>query len=240
MITQNTNLNWKESDYLADILGLDPIPRGEKETVLIIESDEKSIGLVVDKLLGDQDILQKKLSPPLYKVKNISGITNLASGELCLILNMQDILHYDFNKSITLANTPKLLTTDILSYKRILVVDDSMTTRSMIKNILTNVGYAVDAVLDAPEALVKLKISHYDLIITDINMPKIDGYEFIESLRNDEMYMDIPIIAISAIPYETAAKRLSKLKIEGYVQKDSFNQSVFLDLVKEVLTKYHV
>ena len=77
-----------------------PEPRGEKETILIIESDEKTIGLVVDKLLGDQDILQKKLSAPLYKVKNISGITNLASGELCLILNMQDILHYYFNKAI--------------------------------------------------------------------------------------------------------------------------------------------
>ena len=226
--------------YLADILGLEPLPRGEKETVLIIESDEKSIGLVVDKLLGDQDILQKKLSPPLYKVKNISGITNLASGELCLILNMQDILHHDFNKAITLANPPKLLTTDILAYKRILVVDDSMTTRSMIKNILINVGYSVDAVLDAPEALVKLKLSHYDLIITDINMPKMDGYEFIEVLRNDEMYMDIPIVAISAIPYDTAAKRLNKLRIEGYVQKDIFNQAEFLDLVKEVLTKHHV
>ena len=133
-----------------------------------------------------------------------------------------------------------LLTTDILAYKRILVVDDSMTTRSMIKNILINVGYSVDAVLDAPEALVKLKLSHYDLIITDINMPKMDGYEFIEVLRNDEMYMDIPIVAISAIPYDTAAKRFNKLRIEGYVQKDIFNQAEFLDLVKEVLTKHHV
>ena len=63
--------------YLSDILELEPVPRGDKETILIIESDEKTIGLVVDKLLGDQDILQKKLSPPLYKVKNISGITNI-------------------------------------------------------------------------------------------------------------------------------------------------------------------
>ena len=225
--------------YLADILGLEPLPRGEKETVLIIESDEKSIGLVVDKLLGDQDILQKKLSPPLYKVKNISGITNLASGELCLILNMQDILHYDFNKAITSSNVPRLLSNDILSYKRILVVDDSMTTRSMIKNILINIGYSVDAVLDATEALVKLKLGHYDLIITDINMPKMDGYEFVEILRLDEMFMDIPIIVISSIPRDTAIKRFNKSKIDGYMQKDLFNQTQFLDMVKEILTKNH-
>ena len=208
--------------YLSDILGLKPVPRGDKETILILEADEKTIGLVVDKLLGDQDILQKKLSPPLYKVKNISGITNLASGELCLILNMQDIMHYDFNKAMTASNT-QLLPPDALAYKRILVVDDSITTRTMIKNILMNIGYMVDAVLDAPEALVKLKLNHYDLIITDLTMPKIDGYEFIERLKNDEMYMDIPIIVMSSLQENKARKKLAQYNIEYYISKDNFN-----------------
>ena len=226
--------------YLSDILELEPLPRGEKETVLIIESDEKSIALVVDKLLGDQDILQKKLSPPLYKVKNVSGITNLASGELCLILNMQDILHYDFNKAIASGGPTKMLTTDVLSYKRILIVDDSMTTRSMVKSILMNIGYGVDAALDATEALVKLKLNHYDLIITDLSMPKVSGFTFIERLKNDEMYMDIPIMIISCTPKEVAMNQLRRFKIEGYIQKDTFNQIVFVEKVKEILTKYHV
>lgn len=225
--------------YLADILGLEPIPRGEKETILIIESDEKVIGLVVDRLLGDQDILQKKLSPPLYKVRNISGITNLASGEMCLVLNMQDILHCDFNKTIAATNAPKILTTDMLSYKRILVVDDSMTTRTMIKNILLNIGYSVDAALDGSEAIVKLKLNHYDLIITDLNMPKLNGHKLIEQLKNDEMYMDIPVIVMSSDPKENALKKLKQYKLEGYITKDAFNQTVFVDMVKEILTKYH-
>ena len=225
--------------YLSDILKLKAIPRGEKETILIIEADDKTIGLVVDKLLGDQDILQKKLSPPLYKVKNISGITNLASGELCLILNMQDILHYDFNKAISSAQDPKLLPNDILSYKRILVVDDSITSRTMIKNILMNIGYSVDAVLDVEEALVKLKINHYDLIITDLTMPKIDGYEFVERLKNDEMYADIPVIVMSSLPEKSALKRLAPYRIEFYMQKDDFNQNMFAEQVKKIITKYH-
>ena len=225
--------------YLADILGLEPITRPEKETILIIESDEKSVALVVDKLLGDQDILQKKLSPPLYKIKNISGITNLASGELCLILNMQDILHHDFNKAMISATTPKLLTNDMLAYKRILVVDDSMTTRSMIKNILLNIGYTVDAALDGSEALVKLKLSHYDLVITDLQMPKMSGYEFVSLLKHDEMYVDLPVIVMSSIPRDTAMKRLLKYNIDGYIQKDLFNQAEFVEKIKEILTKYH-
>lgn len=225
--------------YLSDILELAPAPRNEKETILIIEADDKTIGLVVDKLLGDQDILQKKLSPPLYKVKNISGITNLASGELCLILNMQDIMHYDFNKAMVSANNQTLLTSDVLSYKRILIVDDSVTTRTMVKNILLNIGYMVDTVLDADEALVKLKLTHYDLIITDLTMPKIDGYKFIERLRNDEMYADIPIIVISSLPENQARKRLNKLSIAHYISKDNFDQADLAMQVKEILTKFH-
>lgn len=225
--------------YLADILGLPQTPRSEKETVLIIEADEKSIGLVVDKLLGDQDILQKKLPPPLYKVKNVSGVTNLASGELCLILNMQDILHYDFNKAISTPVNSGLLTADIFSYKTILVVDDSMTTRIMIKNILSNSGFAVEAVPDALEALVKLKMNHYDLIIADLDMPKMNGYEFVETLQNDESYTDIPVLIMSSQPAATAMVKLKDRKIEGYIQKDLFNQQDFIKIVRNVLSKYH-
>lgn len=224
--------------YLSNILNLEPAPKTEKETILIIESDEKTIGLVVDKLLGDQDILQKKLSPPLYKVKNISGITNLASGELCLILNMQDIMHFDFNKAAISANS-KLLPADALAYKRILIVDDSITTRIMIKNILLNIGYMVDTVLDAEEALIKLKLNHYDLIITDLTMPKIDGYEFIERLKNDEMYMDIPIIVVSSMPEKVARNKLNTSYIDYYITKDNFDQKELANQVKKILTKYH-
>ena len=226
--------------YLSDILDLEPTPRGEKETILILEADEKTIGLVVDKLLGDQDILQKKLSPPLYKVKNISGITNLASGELCLILNMQDIMHFDFNKAVNSSNNQRLLPPDVLSYKRILIVDDSITTRTMIKNILLNTGYEVDTVEDAEEALIKLKHGHYDLIMTDLTMPKIDGYEFIERLRNDEMYADIPIVVMSSIEEAKARKQLqNKNAIDFYVSKENFDQQEFSKQIKKILTKYH-
>ena len=148
-------------------------------------------------------------------------------------------MHYDFNKAMTSANTP-LLPPDALAYKRILVVDDSITTRTMIKNILMNIGYMVDAVLDAQEALVKLKLNHYDLIITDLTMPKIDGYEFIERLKNDEMYMDIPIIVMSSLQENKAKKKLSQYNIEYYISKDNFNQNDLAQQVKRIITKYHM
>lgn len=225
--------------YMSDILGTESEPRGEKETILIIDSDEKTIGLVVDKLLGDQDILQKKLSPPLYKVKNISGITNLASGELCLILNIQDIMHYDFNKAMSSTVNQKLLPSDILAYKKILILDDSVTTRTMIKNILINSGYTVDVVAEAEEALIKLKMNHYDLIISDLTMPNIDGYEFVNMLKTDEMYADIPVIIMSSISKNIAMERLTALNVDYYICKENFNQEEFIEQVRVLLTKYH-
>lgn len=230
--------------YLSDILKLKKpaeSEKHEKETILIIETDDKIIGLVVDKLLGDQDILQKKLSAPLYKVKNIAGITNLASGELCLILNMQDIMHYDFNKAISLSSkTPALISKDILSYKKILLLDDSITTRTLVKNILMNAGYTIDVVSDTEEALVKLKLNHYDLIISDLTMPDISGYEFISTIKNDEMFADIPVAVMSAVPQKEAMNKLSSYNIEAFFAKDSFNQKEFMQKIQAILTRYHV
>ena len=97
----------------------------------------------------------------------------------------------------------------------------------------------VDAVLDASEALSKLSTSHYDLIITDLTMPKIDGYEFIERLRNDEMYADIPIIVMSSLAEKTAKSRLGNMNIDYYISKDNFDQEELSTQVKKILTKYH-
>ena len=170
---------------------------------------------------------------------NQPGVYN-NRGIMKRILNQYEEAINDFNKAIASGGPTKMLTTDVLSYKRILVVDDSMTTRSMIKNILLNLGYNVDTATDGSEGLAKLKMNHYDLIISDINMPKMNGYEFVEILRNDEMYMDIPVIVMSSVIKETAKKQFSKLKIDAYIQKDMFNQVFFIDKVKEILSKHHI
>lgn len=221
--------------YLSNILGLSLTERTGKETILIVESDGQKMGLVVDKLLGDQDILQKKLSAPLYKVKNISGVTNLATGELCLVLNMQDIIKHDFSKISSDMSSQNLLSYES-HYTRILVVDDSMTTRAMLKNILSNIGYGVDTVNDVTEALVKLKLNHYDLIITDLSMEKINGYEFIEHLNNDVMYKDIPIWVVSS---DKEFHNDGRYKVEGFLCKNDFNQERFIQLIRESIKKHY-
>ena len=152
---------------------------------------------------------------------------------------MQDILHYDFNKAVNSAATPLLLPADVLSYKKILILDDSITTRTMIKNILLNSGYLVDVVAEAEEAVIKLKMNHYDLIISDLTMPHIDGYQFVSMLKTDEMYADIPIIIMSSISKTVAMEKLQSLNVDYYICKENFNQEEFIEQVKMLLTKYH-
>lgn len=224
--------------YLSDVLNLQSTERREKEIILIIESEQKKIGLIVDALFGDQDILQKKLAPPLYKVKNISGITNLASGELCLILNIQEMVK-NIGAQADIAASPKVLTSDILSFKRILVVDDSLTTRTMEKNILKAAGYITDEADDPFDAFNKLKLNHYDLIVSDISMPKMDGMEFLTRLKNDEMYADIPVIIVSSMIDKDVSKQALALGAETCIAKNDFYQKSFLDIVAKLLMKYH-
>jgi two-component system chemotaxis sensor kinase CheA len=77
-------------------------------------------------------------------------------------------------------------------------------------------------------------------ICDHLRLPKMNGYEFVENLRNDEMYMDIPVIVMSSVIKETAKKQFSNLKIDAYIQKDMFNQVFFIDKVKEILSKHHI
>ena len=209
-----------------------------KETILVLENDDKIIALCVDKLIGDQEILHKKLSAPLYKLKNISGITTLASGEVCLILNIADILKMTTGtKKLLINDAPKKADNSIY---RILLVDDSITTRTLEKNILTKAGYNVEIAQNPIEAFEKMDNEaqgQFDLIITDVEMPEMDGYEFLEKIKSNEMYSDIPVIMLSSLMTEENKRRATQLGAEKYIVKNDFNQDVFQETVYKVLHK---
>ena len=223
---------------LSQILNLDnDYTNKNKYTLAIIEADNMVFGIIIQKLISDQEIVHKKLAPPLYKVKYISGVTTLASGEACLVLNIGDIINTINSKKIIsrayLKNSIENLQ-DNSKYK-ILIVDDSHTTRILQKNILMNNGYDMHSASEPRIALEKLQKTKFDLIITDVEMPYMNGFQFIEELRKLPQYEKAPVIVVSSEPKENHLREIEKTKIISYIQKNLFKQEELIQIVQSVL-----
>lgn len=220
---------------LADILRLPKSTSAKtKETILIIENSDKRIALAVDKLLGDQEVLQKKLAPPLYKVKNISGITTIVSGETCLILNIADIVNSATSSKIqTICATTKTYPSN--SFYNILLVDDSITTRTLEKNILEKAGFKTQTAQNPIEAFELMEDTSFNLIISDIEMPEMNGLEFLNKLKTDEKYADIPVIMVSSLMNLENKKKALELGAKKCITKGEFNQDDFLAGISKIL-----
>ncbi len=228
---------------LANILNLEKKENlSNYRTILIVQADNKIIGLIVDKLIGTQEILHKKLALPIQKLKNISGASTLASGETCLILNISDILKNATLQSnkILAAEKIRLLETkskNKLANKKLLVVDDSVIVRTLTKNILSLEGFNVETVFNPIEAFKKLNQSHYDAIITDLDMPEMSGFEFIEKLKCDKLKSKIPVFVMSSNNSKEDQEKAKTLGVESYFIKNNFRQPTFVKKIKETLSK---
>lgn len=228
---------------LANILNLEKKENlSNYRTILIVQADNKIIGLIVDKLIGTQEILHKKLALPIQKLKNISGASTLASGETCLILNISDILKNATLQSnkILAAEKIRLLETkskNKLANKKLLVVDDSVIVRTLTKNILSLEGFNVETVFNPIEAFKKLNQSHYDAIITDLDMPEMNGFEFIEKLKRDKLKSKIPVFVMSSNNSKEDQEKAKTLGVESYFIKNNFRQPTFVKKIKETLSK---
>ena len=223
---------------LSQILNLDgAFKETNKYTIMIIETENTTFGIIVEKLISDQEIVHKKLSAPLYKVRNISGITTLANGEACLILNISDIIATINSSKIGLRIKSKnedTISKDNSKYK-ILIVDDSHTTRMLQKNILSNHGYDVYSATNPILALESAAHNKFDLVISDIQMPEMNGFEFISKLRETKDYATCPIMIISSEPREKYEKEINQNNVISYIQKSSFNQEKLISEIEGIL-----
>ena len=201
---------------------------------MVIKSESITTGIIVEKLVGDEEILHKKLPEPMLRVKNISGITTLANGEMCLLLNVSDILSSS-RVNINELNVTKSLTLQDNSKYKILIVDDSITTRRLLKNIMSSSGYKPDIVASAKEGLRLLDTQNYDLIVSDYEMSEINGLEFIEIVRNKERTKNIPVIVITSIERAGLKEDFMKLNVQEFIKKEYFEQQSFIRTINKYL-----
>lgn len=221
--------------YLRDVMGYG---RQEQQQdvyqVVIIHVHQESIALCVDALIGDQELTVKPLGAPLQSIQLIMGAAEASSGYLTPIINPNDIL-----RVIRLqAPTSKAIETNkkvIRQQAKILVVDDSFTSRGLLKSIIEAAGYQVTTANDGHEAWNILKQTSFDLLVSDIEMPKMDGFVLTSKIRSDHSLQELPVILVTALQSPEDQTRGLEAGANAYLVKSSFEQDSLLDAIARLL-----
>jgi len=221
---------------LSNILGL-PLKENTSEYVRVIVFiiNGKNIGFMIDKVYGEQEVLVKNFNKQLTHVKNISGATILGSGKVVPILNISDLFKSSLKN--TVSNTVSTVDTkhEKDSQKSILVVEDSITSRTLLKNILEASGYLVTTAIDGVEGFTKLKEGSFDAVVSDIEMPRMNGFDLTAKIRTDRDASNIPVVLVTSLSKREDKERGIDVGANAYIIKSSFDQSNLLEILDRLI-----
>ena len=220
---------------LAETLGLPDETRGDGRDllVLIVTSDREQTGFVVDAILNTEEVVIKPLPSHMAGVRFVSGVIISDGGEIVNVLNPGEIVAAAGEKRRP-ARTEHRMEPEV-QVIRILVADDSVNTREIEKSILESWGYDVTLAGDGVEALRKAEETQYDVVVTDVEMPRMDGFTLTENLRKMEAYRDTPVILVTSLDREEDKKRGIRAGADAYIIKGSFDQTDLVDTIKSLI-----
>jgi chemosensory pili system protein ChpA (sensor histidine kinase/response regulator) len=204
--------------------------------VLLLRSGQGVAAIHVDEMVGNQEVVVKNIGPQLARVSGISGATVLGTGEIVLIINpvqlaqRTDIVVFDPNADA--ATAPAAPVRDLRSL--VMVVDDSLTVRKITSRLLTREGFDVTTAKDGLDALQAIAERRPDLILLDIEMPRMDGFEFTKTLKGDGANAGIPIIMITSRTAEKHRNRASELGVDLYLGKP-YQEDELLRYMRDML-----
>jgi two-component system chemotaxis sensor kinase CheA len=226
---------------LSTVLGIEE-EAGRKKTaeaffpVLILSHAMTEIAFRVDDVLGEQDGMVKDLGTQLVKIRNIAGATVLGSGKIIPIIDVAELfesaIHTKSEKTFIQENDLDLKNNTNL---RILVAEDSITARSLIRNILESAGFVVKTAVDGMEAYAFLKNETFDLVVSDVEMPRMNGFELTSRIRSDKRTEEVPVILITALESPEDRQRGLDAGASAYIVKSSFEQSNLLDTIQRLI-----
>ena len=209
--------------------------KAKKEMLVVIASSlDRRIGFIVDEIVGEEEVFTKSLGKHLGKVKNVSGAIIMPTGEVVVVLDIADLIAHS---ALSLASvTGKRRASEVnRKEKRILVVEDAFSTRELEKSILLTHGYLVDTAIDGLDALDRVTGTKYDLIVSDIEMPRMDGFELCRTLKKNGEYKDIPFVMVTALQKEEDKRRGMEVGAAAYIVKSAFEQTNLLDTIERLV-----
>ena len=214
-----------------------PDPQDVLKVVVIRERDS-AYGVAVERFVGERTLVVLPLDPRLGKIQDIAAGALLDDGSAVLIVDVEDML-----RSVEkLLNTGRLeridrrnRQADSVARKRVLVVDDSLTVRELERKLLLSRGYEVAVAVDGMDGWNALRNEDFDLLITDIDMPRMDGIELVTLLRRDSRLQSLPVMVVSYKDREEDRRRGLDAGADYYLAKASFHDDALLDVVAELI-----
>ncbi len=222
---------------LSKALGLSGNNRGmedENISVLILSAIDKKIAVKVDAILYEQEILVKSLGKQLIRVKNIAGATVLGNGKIAPVINVSDLIKSTFKTPSSLKGKDKAAVKP-QDLKPILVVEDSITARTLLKNILDTAGYKVKTAVDGIDALTALKTEEFALVISDVEMPRMNGFDLTAKIRSEKKLSDLPVILVTSMGTREHKEKGIDVGANAYIVKSSFDQGNLLEAVRRFI-----
>ena len=202
--------------------------------VIILTAEGKAIAFIVDEVLEEQQFLVKSLGRQLNSVRNIAGAAVLGNGRIVPVINIQDLM----KSAVRVVETGSILPEpeeSALKNKKILVAEDSITSRTLVKNILETAGYQVVTAVDGADAFAQVRQGEFDLVVSDVDMPRMNGFELTTAIRADKKLGELPVVLVTALESREDRERGIDAGANAYIVKANFDQSNLLEVIKKLI-----
>lgn len=217
---------------LRSILSLPDDAAGQDATVVILSYGEEMLGVVVDSLISEEGMEIKPLPRHMKNIGLVSGVSVAGKNDIVVVLNTSKV--FAMAKDVKTSIAARVMESARKAV-HILVVDDSVNTREIERSILESYGYHVDVATDGLDGYEKSLGFHYDLVVTDVEMPRMDGFSLTEKLRKDAAYRHTPIVIVSSRDKEDDKRRGMQAGANAYIVKGSFDQSNLLSTIQTLV-----
>ncbi len=226
---------------LADVLSISDKYKHKNpaypKPVLIIQASDRKIAFVADEVLDEYEGIVKNLGSQLNHVKNIAGAMLLGDGRLAPVLHLPELtesaLFYGESVEYSTPESEEDTTTD--EKDSILVVEDSITVRNVLKNIIEASGFRVTTAVDGMEAFEKLQNEAFNLVVSDIDMPRMNGFELTTNIRDDKRLGDIPVVLVTSLESPEDRKRGLEAGANAYIRKGSFEKGNLIETINRLI-----
>jgi two-component system sensor histidine kinase and response regulator WspE len=217
--------------------GTGKLPKGDLSVVVLGERSIK-YGLVVDRFLGERELVVQPLDPRLGKVQDISAAALMENGAPVLIIDVDELIRsIEGLVAKGLVSNLQLLGLQEPAKrpKRVLAVDDSLTVRELERKLLLSRGYLADVAVDGLEAWNAVRSEQYDLVITDVDMPRLDGIELATLIKKDSLLKSMPVLIVSYKDRAEDRMRGLEAGADYYLTKGSFHDETLLQAVVDLI-----